>query len=156
MAVIPRVENASLVGNKVDTHIVGLDTNLSVKFLFGPSSKKVSGIIKVGNVFLKKLFTLRGSNPLSIYEGTDFPTLVGSNISDEESTTMVVQNAIKDAEEQVIQDQAAQDLPEDEMLASVTLVYLNFITEERLDVSVDLITAAGRRAVIKLPQVDLQ
>lgn len=153
--VVERFENVNLNDYSVDTYTLGVDSNNYVKFMFGDQSKKVAGLSKLVCIYLKKLFTGYGTNPLDLNEGTAFINLVGSNIGEEEEALLIVQDSIKDAEEQVIADQTNQDLPSDERLSSARLISFNFITQDRLELVIDLLSVAGSKVRVKVPKVEL-
>jgi hypothetical protein len=159
MGLLNRTTTVPLGDSQVDTFVLGVNdiSELvnAVTFSFGTPSKKVAGIEKLAGIFLKKLFTVRGSNPLDIYEGTEFATLVGSNIGDEENAIVITQSAIEDAVEQIKEEQVNQTLPDDEVLSSAKLLNFVFTSGDRIDVYIDLLSVAGSRATIKAPTVEL-
>ena len=150
-----RIVEVSLAGDKTDTYILGIGDYTvdfsQVNFMFGTQSKKVSGILKLSGVFLKKLFTIRGSNPIDMNEGTDFYSLIGGNISDQEEALLLIQNCLKDAQDQVKLDQLNQKVPSDETLVNVELASFEMPTVDSAYVIVNLYSSAGELATIKLP-----
>jgi len=159
MAKITRTVTKSLSNDSVDTYILGISdfTNdiSNVEFSFGKSSQKVSGAAKLAGIFLKKLLTARGTNPLDLEEGTEFPNLISSNIIDEEEAILVVQSAIDQAVEQITADQADKELPDDERLSSAKLDEFDFVTADRLVVFIDVLTVSGARVKVKTPRIEL-
>ena len=97
---LPRVRDVNLEGvEKVDTYVLySKEIGYPIQFKFGEKSRKVAGILKLSQRFLKKLCTKVGTNPLDLAEGTDFMDLLGAGFADEDDINMAVQESIKEAE----------------------------------------------------------
>jgi len=156
VATLDRVRDVSLDDEKVDTYTLWAEEpGGDVHFKFGENSLKVAGIAKLSNIFLKRLFTKRGSNPVDLNEGTEFTDLIGSNISDEEELIIIIQDSINETQQQITDSQANLELPADERLASANLYKFEKITGDRIEIYIELITLAGTTALIKAPKVEL-
>jgi phage baseplate assembly protein W len=120
--------------------------------------RKVTGIQKVAQMFVKILFTSLGSNVLSPNQGTNFPTLtVNANITEDDSVFMAdLVTEIRSAESQVKRilnigtDVASQ-------LDSVTILGLD-TGSESVTIYLRILTKAGAKAqvAIPFPQLDLK
>ena len=130
------------------------------KLVFGieDTTRKVTGIQKVAQVFLKLLFTSRGSNVIYPDQGTYFSSQVlGSNIALEDTifkTELTVQ--IRSAESQTKAVLNTLDSDEASMLRSVSLIGIEN-TKESLTVYMRMLTEAGEQAqmAIPFPELDL-
>ncbi len=124
---------------------------------FGENPKRISGISKVSQIFLKTLMTLRGSDVVNPNYGTIFPTFTGSynlQSTDLSDVSSDVTGAIRDAEEQA---KSILNIPTEGLtsqLESVTIVDITQI-EDMLTLRVALRTRAGETAPIALPFTSL-
>jgi phage baseplate assembly protein W len=129
-----------------------------LKFDINETPRKITGVQKVAQMFLKLLFTSQGSNVLSPNQGTNFSMLINnSNISEQDSVFLAELNyEVRSAESQVKRimnigaDLASQ-------LDSITILGLD-TTRESVIMYLRLITAAGVKAqvAIPFPELDLK
>lgn len=130
-----------------------------VTFAFENTPRKITGIQKVAQVFMKILFTQKGSDVLKFTLGTIFPDLcIGANrTSNDASFLSDVTLAIKDAEAQTrdLLSSTSGDL--DSQLDKVVIQNLSVDTES-LTMYVQIVTVAGETASIAIPfpELDLQ
>lgn len=129
-----------------------------LKFDIDETPRKITGVQKVAQMFLKLLFTSRGSNVLSPNQGTEFSYLVNnSNISDTDSVFIAeLTSEIKSAESQV---KRIMNVGEDlaSQLDSITILGLDTSRESAV-IYLRLITSAGVRAqvAVPFPELDLK
>lgn len=123
-------------------------------FTFGfQSAKKVEGLQALVNRWVRILMTPRGSDPLELNAGTDFGTLVGTNIpkSARGSLLDVVAMAIDDASEQVKEQDKNMLYNESESLDQVNLLRFQVNTAgDGFDVWVEIINKAGETLTTRL------
>lgn len=129
-----------------------------LKFDIDETPRKITGVQKVAQMFLKLLYTSQGSNVLSPNQGTNFSSLVNTaNITDGDSVfNAELTTEVKSAESQVKRimnvgaDLASQ-------LDSITILGLD-TSRESVVMYLRLITAAGARAqvAVPFPELDLK
>lgn len=125
-------------------------------FEFGyRAALKVKGPQALVNRWVKTLMTPKGSDPLRATSGTAFGNLPGSNIS-EVTTDLndVVNLAIQDANEQVMEQDIQGLYPDNERLLNAEL--LDFIpnaTGDGFDVWVRITNVAGEQVTFRLVTV---
>jgi hypothetical protein len=113
----------------------------------------VSGPYKLATQWLKRFLTTRGSDPCSPDDGTDFPTLIGSNMTNATDVRDVVLLAIQDCNAQIYKIQQQQVLPLDEQLATATLTDFQALDDDGFAVWVTIRNAKGTELVVPLPTV---
>ncbi len=130
-----------------------------VTFKFEDTPRKITGIQKVAQFFVRVLFTQKGSDVINFNFGTNFPELaIGANrVSDDASFLAAIAMAIKDAEGQTRNLMAGRTKDLASQLDKVILRGLN--TEgESLSIYVQIVTRAGETAsvAIPFPQLDMK
>lgn len=123
-----------------------------VHFQFEPTPRKITGVQKVAQTFMRILFTTKGTDLVYPVRGTQFPNLViGANIilNDSEFRAEIF-SAIKDAESQtkhilnrISEDKASQ-------LESISIQDID-TTMESLLLLLKMRTLAGETASIAVP-----
>jgi hypothetical protein len=131
---------------KTEEHLTGF---ASLTFGF-TRTVAVRGPYKLAVQWLKRFLTQKGSDPLRPDDGTNFPSLIGSNISSMADIRDVLLLAIQDCNEQIfnLQSQAPPDL--DEQLLNATLDRFETNTADGFDAWVALSNAAGQTMTIRL------
>jgi phage baseplate assembly protein W len=126
----------------------------NLEFRFESTPRKITGIQKVAQLFLKTLFTQKGSDVIYPDKGTNFPNLtVGANRqSDDDEFISDVTATLQDAENQVKYNSVDSD--EASSLASITLLGFEYLTET-LSLYIRIITEAGETASIAIPFPEL-
>lgn len=130
-----------------------------VVFEIGPVPRKITGVQKVAQTFLKSLLTTKGSDPLRPRYGTMFNLdIAGSNQSTNlQDLHTLVATILADAEAQTkaIMNRANIDLAS--QLKSITLITLKR-EGEMLTIYVSVQTKDGQTAQIAVPfpQMDLR
>lgn len=127
-----------------------------VSFKFEDTPRKITGIQKVSQLFMKVLFTQKGSDVINFNMGTEFPELtVGANRTlDDPDFLSAVSEAVKDAENQVKSITASLTKDFESQLASVTILSMN-IDKESLAMYLQVTTRAGQTATIAVPFPEL-
>jgi phage baseplate assembly protein W len=132
--------------------------NSQLIFEFGNTPRKVTGLEKVVQVFLKILFTTQGSDPVNPNRGTQFPSLtINSNI---QSTNSVLSAqlvaAVADATSQTQGILNSTSSDSTSQMASATVLGIN-VADDGAMLSVSILTVAGQNAAIAIPfpQLDL-
>lgn len=126
----------------------------NVSFKFEETPRKITGIQKVAQLFLKILFTQKGTDLLRPNLGTDFPGLVGANLQlDDTETYLEVSDCISDAESQVIQITSLNNDPAS-MLESIQIVGYDSSLES-ISLFLQVVTVAGETASVAIPFPEL-
>ncbi len=142
---------------RYDTHLQLIDpTAQRASSIFTYSfnqPRRVSGLQKLVNRWLKCFFTPRGSHPLRPTEGTDFPYLVGgNNITDVPSLEATVVLYIEDAVDQIKAiDKRSSWLSPDERMLSVSLLKFVQTAPDAIEFWVQVTNASGRRLNVLIP-----
>lgn len=129
-----------------------------VSFEMGDTPRRVTGVQKVVQTFLKTLLSNRGSDPVHADFGTDLSNYISfSNVgSDEDELNRVIIDCVQDAEQQTqsILNTKLQDLSS--QLDSVSILFAT-TAEETLNIGLKIITKDGSSAsvAIPFPQSDL-
>lgn len=124
---------------------------------FGKTSKRISGIEKVSQVFIKTLMTYRGSDVVYSTRGTDFPSFTGTRNLQSTDLTEInadIRSAIETAEAQAksILNNPTEGLSS--QLDSVQLINVRQFEDSTM-INVKLLTKAGETAPIALPFTSL-
>lgn len=132
--------------------------NSQLTFEFGNTPRKVTGLEKVVQTFLKILFTNQGSDPINPNRGTFFATLiVNSNILNTNAVlTSQIISAVANAASQTSTILNAASTDPASQMASANVLGLN-VSEDAVLLSVNILTVAGQNAAIAIPfpQLDL-
>lgn len=130
-----------------------------VAFALGDTPRKITGIQKVAQIFMKVLFTQKGSDVLNLNLGTDFPDLCisANRTSNDADFLSDVTITIKDAEAQTRNILSSLDGDLDSQLDRAVILSLEVQTES-LMMYVQIVTMAGEAAAIAVPfpELDLQ
>lgn len=122
-------------------------------FSFGfDTPQQVSGLTKLLGVFLKELFTSRGSDIYDLNAGTVLPNLIGGNVASIAEAQDVVFLALDQAEQNVLRYQANFEIPQAERLG--TVAFLSIAETEAGDgvsARFQLQNAAGQSLIAELP-----
>jgi hypothetical protein len=112
----------------------------------------VTGFQALINRWLKVFMTPKGSHPIRRLEGTEFPYLIGSNISDPGALQATINEYIDDAINQVqATDRASPWLRNDQRLRDVTMIQFNVISVTEIEFWVEIINQAGQRLKLLIP-----
>ncbi len=136
---------------RYDTHLQLIDpTAQRASSIFTyefEGTRRIDGIQKLVNRWLKCFFTPRGSHPLRPTEGTDFPYLVGgNNITDVPSLEATVVLYMEDASDQIKAiDRRSSWLSTEERLRSVSLLRFVQTAPDAIEFWVQVTNVAGRR-----------
>jgi hypothetical protein len=130
-----------------------------VSFKFEDTPRKITGIQKVAQIFVKILFTQKGTDVLNPTLGTQFPEIcISANRTSNDATFLSdVSTAIKDAESQARNILSSPLGDTDSQLDKVVIQSLEVDTES-LIMYVQLVTLAGETAsvAIPFPELDLR
>lgn len=126
----------------------------NLQFRFEQIPRKITGIQKVAQLFLKTLLTPKGSDVIYPEKGTNFPELtIGANRQSEDDEFISdVLTTLQDAENQV--KYSSVDSDEASSLASVSLLGFEYL-KETLSLYIRIITEAGETASIAIPFPEL-
>lgn len=124
---------------------------------FGKTPKRISGIEKVSQVFIKTLMTYRGTDVVSSTRGTEFPSFTGTRnlqVSDLTEISADIRDAISDAESQA---KSILNVPTEGLTSQLDSVQIINVDqfEDSTNINVRLITKAGETAPIALPFTSL-
>ena len=128
-----------------------------VKFQFETTPRKITGIQKVAQLFMKVLFTQKGTDVLNFNLGTQFPQLcIGANRTSNDAQFLSdVAQAIKDAEAQTRNILASLLGDTDSQLDKVVIQSLE-VDGESLTMYVQVVTVAGETASVAIPFPQLE
>ena len=124
---------------------------------FGKTPKRISGIEKVSQVFMKCLLTYKGSDVVYDTRGTEFPSFTGSrNVQSNnmQEVSADIRNAVTRAEHQA---KSVLNVPSEGTTSQLDRVEVLGIRSVRdsTAISLKLITKAGESAPIALPFTSL-
>jgi hypothetical protein len=129
-----------------------------ISFSINDTPRKVTGVQKVAQLFLKLLFTTSGSDVLNVSFGTRFTEFaLGANRTGvDQDLFSVITSEIKNAEAQCKSILNTIDSDDASKLSEVTVLGID-IVKERIIMYMQLITSAGETAqvAIPFPQLDM-
>jgi hypothetical protein len=127
--------------------------NLPNFFSFGfDTPRAVDGITKLLGVFLRELFTARGSDIYDLNAGTVLPNLIGGNVTDLDEAEELIFLAIDQAEQNVLRYQANSTLTQEERLGTVQLISIEELEDgDGVSAKFKLQNEAGRSLIAELP-----
>jgi hypothetical protein len=130
-----------------------------IEFDIDYTPRKITGIQKVAQTFLKLLYTSKGSNVLFPNQGTDFQILtVGANIQTTDSIFMSELSAcIRSAESQTKSTLNTLGSDSSSMLETVSLLGID-MEKDSVVMYLRMITKAGAKAqvAVPFPELDLK
>lgn len=130
-----------------------------ISFKLENAPRKITGIQKVAQTFLKILFTGKGSDVLNPYLGTEFPELtIGANRRvDDRKFSLEINAAVKDAENQTRRILNGLNLDGASQLDRIEFIGYDS-SSDNLGLYLRLITKAGEMAsvAIPFPELDLK
>jgi hypothetical protein len=115
------------------------------------SAVGVKGPQKLANRWLKCFCTLKGSDLLSPEYGTEFPEIIGSNISRRQDFVDAMSLYIDDCNGQIQAFDLAQFPPDDERLASAVLTSVVPRGEDGYEVYITIKNIAGTLLTVQVP-----
>ena len=124
---------------------------------FGKTPKRITGVQKVSQVFLKTLLTSIGSDVVTYNRGTKFPEYTGTynlQSTDNSEAKSLVTQAVKRAETQAKSILNVSTEGSSSQLDTVSLVGFDQ-TSEGVSVQIQILTKAGESAPIALPFTSL-
>lgn len=127
-----------------------------IKFDIDMTPRKITGVQKVAQTFLKLLMTTKGSNVIYPSQGTEFPTIaVSSNITSDDATLYAdISAAIQDAAQQAKTTLNTIGTDTASMLDRVEIIGLD-VGDESVTMYLSLQTLDGVRANIAVPFPEL-
>lgn len=141
----------------LDTNIYNVitkDSSQSLTPSLGTKSKKSAGVVKLANMLLKLLFTVKGSNYLDKEEGTTFVRVFTMAMHSEDAVLVRIQAALDDAVTQIESNQASYDVPDTEKLKSAYVSSFG-ITEngnsKNFEAAITIEVASGDTTDVQLP-----
>lgn len=126
-----------------------------VEFKFEETPRKITGIQKVAQLFIKTLFTRKGSDVLRPNSGTTFQEIVhGSNLQlDDTELQIALTDSISDAERQV---KYSTEIGNDPASTLSKIEVVGFSPSlESLNLYIWVVTAAGEKASVAIPFPEL-
>lgn len=121
-------------------------------FTFGGQTRLVDGKYKALGLWLLTFMTAKGSDPLDAAAGTEFPLLLGSNLSDPEELEGVLHTYVDDATEQVRAIQAKTPyLTLDERVRNAVVTQFKVLSPGRFEIWVELQVESGARVSTLIP-----
>jgi phage baseplate assembly protein W len=132
--------------------------NSQLLFEFGNTPRKITGLEKVVQTFLKILNTTQGSDPVNPNRGTQFPSLTqnANIISTNSVLSAQLVAAVADATSQTQSILNASSTDAASQMASATVLGIN-VADDGAILSVNILTVAGQNAAIAIPfpQLDM-
>lgn len=111
----------------------------------------VRGPYKLVTQWLKRYLTTKGSDPLRPNDGTNFSSLIGSNITDLNDIRDVVMIAIQDCNSQIRLVQQQEPPDDDELLLDAVLTKIEKDGVDGFNAWVTITNAAGASLTATLP-----
>ena len=152
------IQNNTTDSTRLDTNIYNTiteDGTNPVVPTFEATSLKTAGIVKVVNMFIKLLYTLKGTNYLNKQEGTYFTNLFTLNVQDADVAQIKVQDAVDDASEQLITIQAELGVPTTEKLRQVYIDTFLVSDNNEVEIGLTLEVVSGNQTTVQLPSITL-
>lgn len=154
----PRIGTLSNLSSKDTYDLLTFDfpdgyPNSQLTFTFGTIPRKITGVQKVAQVFLKCLLTSKGSDLLDPNAGTALPQFLRySNITTDSSREIysVITGSIRDAVEQAKYILNVPNTSRASQLESVEIRDLT-IMEEGINIILKMLTRAGLEAQVAVP-----
>ena len=131
-------EEANITGFKIFTS--GFNRSIAVR-----------GPWKLLTQWLKRFMTTKGSDPLRPDEGTDFPNLIGSNVTSISDIRDIVLLSIQDCNDQVYSIQETVPPDEDEQLDVAVLDDIQTGGEDTVVMYISISNVAGNTVQVRLP-----
>lgn len=113
----------------------------------------VRGLWKLTLQWLKRFMTPKGTDPIRPEEGTEFPYLIGSNITSMADVRDVVLLAIEDCNEQMTNAQQQTQPDADETLLTAVLTKFELYGEDGFEAWVNLSNVTGDELDVQLPSL---
>jgi len=121
-------------------------------FSFGfDTPRAVDGLTKLLVVFLKDLFTIRGSDIYDREAGTLLGTIIGGNVANIDDVEDIVSLSVSDSADNVRRYQTSSMLTDEERIGVVELVELEIIEPDGVAAKIRVQNAVGRSLVASLP-----
>lgn len=140
-----------------DLYIKAKDPDSVVGFKFFTTGFKrtvgVRGPYKLIVQWIKRFMTTKGSDPTNLEEGTDFPSLIGSNIVSMADIRDVVMLSIQDCNSQIEAAQRETRPDEDEQLESAVLTRFQAWGKDGFEAWVTITNVAGASVTVRLPDL---
>jgi hypothetical protein len=141
---------------RYDLHIQLVDPSeqtFGANFSFGVANPiLVTGFQALVNRWMKIFMTPKGSHPVRRTEGTEFPYLLGSNVTDIPSLEATVAEYIDDATQQVqAVDRMSPNLTNDQRLRAAALLQFNAVDASSIEFWVELTNQANQRMRVLIP-----
>lgn len=150
----PLLEAATVTSIVVLSRVLTLTQKSFIRFGFGQTVGKVSGILRLMQLFLKVLMTTPGTDIFAPKVGGGALVHLGQNIGTEDGSDVVSDFivSVDRAARQIVQIQGRnQATPPDERLLSAKVVSAGFNKNETAIVaSIELSSQAGRTAIARL------
>lgn len=112
----------------------------------------VKGFWKLILQWLKRFMTTKGSDPTRPDEGTEFPNLIGSNITNIADVRDVVLLAIEDCNAQMLTIQQQTQPVKDELLLTAVLTKFEALGQDGFEAWVTISNVENTELTIQLPQ----
>jgi hypothetical protein len=127
-----------------------------VAFELEDTPRSITGIQKVAQLFMKVLFTQKGTDVINFTLGTNFPELaIGANRTSNDASFLAdVTVCLKDAESQTRNILSGITKDTDSQLDKIIIDGLNVDTES-LSMYIRIVTVAGETASIAIPFPEL-
>lgn len=125
-------------------------------FKFETAPRKITGIQKVAQLFLKILFTSKGSDPVKPLDGTAFQGLtIGANITTNDTVFLAnISDALQDAKLQTMNILNTPGSDISSQLRSMNILGISSLNDS-LGIYIQIITMAGVTASVAIPFPEL-
>ena len=152
------ISSSTTATTYLDTNIyntITSDGSQPLKASLGTKSKKSAGIVKLANMFLKLLYTIKGSNYLDKNEGTAFVRIFDMATSDEDALVSRVHMAVEDAAGQIEYNQSLYEVPTDERLKRAYISAFSVTQDGKgnnnINMAIGLEVESGLTTQVQLP-----
>lgn len=152
------IYDTTIATELLDTNIysnITADGSAAINPSLGKTSTKSAGIVKLVNMFLKLLYTYKGSNYLDKNEGTYFTALFNLNVQDIDVAESKVQDAIDEASTQIQSAQSLQGAPDTEKLRRAYISKFELDEDNTVLMAINIEVVSGVATAVQLPSITL-
>lgn len=125
-----------------------------IELNIGQSPRKISGIQKLIQIWINKFLSSPGRNIFDLNGGGGVLSMIGNNINTTTTDSLkgLLAAAINKTNKEVFEDQLVdEDSEDDELLASATLLGVEIIAEDEININIQIVSQAGTSQALVVP-----
>lgn len=119
----------------------------------GTLPKKVTGILKCSNTFIKLLLTHQGTDPFNITQGTFFDEIMDMGALTDTQLFSFISEQVSSVVSQMKDIQLLNSASDDETITDAIIYELSRNAGNKVLCRVKMLTASGQYAIVKIPVV---